>query len=139
MENNEVGIKYDGGKLRWSLLPINEIEDILKVLEFGARKYSPDNWKKIDFALDRYYDALMRHLSEWKKNYDNGIYNVKDEESGLSTLSHVGCCILFLMWHSKYSSCKVELSQEEKDFFDKLFLKKSSTEKGKSSELNTGN
>jgi hypothetical protein len=136
MENNQVGIKYDGGKLRWSLLPINEIEDILKVLEFGARKYSPDNWKKIDLALDRYYDALMRHLSEWKKNYDKGISNVKDEESGLSTLSHVGCCILFLMWHSKHSVSKYNevLSQEEKVLFDELILKKSSIEKGKSSE-----
>lgn len=95
------GVKFDSGKLKWSLLPEEEIEDILRVLDFGAKKYAPDNWKKVDNSLDRYYDALMRHLVEWKKKYSSGEYNAKDEESGLSSLSHVGCCVLFLMWHAK--------------------------------------
>jgi hypothetical protein len=26
----------------------------------------------------------------------------KDPESGLSHLAHLGCCVVFLIWHEKY-------------------------------------
>ena len=42
----EIGIKYDSGKLRWTLLPFRELEEVVKVLEKGAVKYDFDNWKK---------------------------------------------------------------------------------------------
>ncbi|MFN9899957.1 MAG: dATP/dGTP diphosphohydrolase domain-containing protein, partial [bacterium] len=60
------GVKFDGAKLRWSLLPLRAVEDVVKVLEFGARKYAPDNWMKVPDARERYWDAAMRHMIEWK-------------------------------------------------------------------------
>ena len=36
--------KKDDGKLDWSLLPIDAVEEIIKVLEFGSKKYSGWNW-----------------------------------------------------------------------------------------------
>lgn len=86
------GRKDDTGKLRYSLLPAGTVEQILEVLEFGAVKYAPDNWKKVPGAFTRYYDAAIRHLVA------GYLGNTKDSESGYSHFAHAGCCILFLLW-----------------------------------------
>ena len=44
---NGVGAKFDFGKAQWSLLPWDDVEQIVRVLEFGAKKYTPENWKKL--------------------------------------------------------------------------------------------
>jgi len=38
-------LRYNTGKLRWSLVHYRSLEPMVRVLEFGATKYSPDNWK----------------------------------------------------------------------------------------------
>lgn len=86
------GVKYDASKPRWSLLPTGTMEEVIKVLEYGANKYSPDNWKKVPQMEVRYYDAAMRHIDAyWQGEY-------LDEESGQPHLAHAVCCLLFLMW-----------------------------------------
>ena len=92
------GIKYDSNKPRFSLLPLDEIWDVVDVLEYGAKKYAPDNWKYAimeDETNNRYYDACLRHLKAWK----NG--EILDTESGLPHLSHAICCLLFHAWKDK--------------------------------------
>ncbi len=86
------GTKYDGGKLRWGLIPLNSLSEIVKVLTFGAQKYAPDNWQKVENARERYYDALQRHVVAWKMG------ELTDPESGLPHLAHAGCCLLFMLW-----------------------------------------
>lgn len=86
------GVKYDDGKLRWSLLPWDCVREIVKVLMIGAGKYSDDNWMKVPDAKNRYFSALHRHLYEWWAG------ETYDPESGLHHLSHAGCCLLFLLW-----------------------------------------
>ena len=87
-------VKKDSGKLKWSLLPFEELKDVVKVLMRGAEKYSADNWKKCDDTT-RYKDALMRHVIA----YVSG--DKMDEEFGLSHLAHAVCNCLFLMWFDK--------------------------------------
>lgn len=89
---NATGVKHDGGKLRWSLLPLQSVNEVLQVLEFGARKYAPDNWQKVPGARERYYDAAMRHTTAWFNGESH------DPESGYHHLAHAACCILFLLW-----------------------------------------
>jgi hypothetical protein len=89
------GVKYDGGKLRYSLLPVGTVAEVVQVLEFGARKYAPDNWKHVPDARTRYYDASMRHIDAWW----NG--ERLDPETNLPHLAHAVCCLLFLMWFDK--------------------------------------
>ena len=89
------GLKYDTGKLRWDLLQYDCIEDIVKILTFGAEKYGPNNWQGVEPFEDRYFAALMRHLVA----YRNG--EKIDPESGLSHLAHAGCNIMFLTWYEK--------------------------------------
>jgi len=86
------GIKNDENKLRWSLLPIKQVETVVKVLQKGSIKYSDDNWQKVDNFENRYYDAMMRHLTSWK----NG--ERLDPETKLPHLAHAICNGLFLMW-----------------------------------------
>lgn len=89
------GIKYDASKPRWSLIPQGTLEEVIKVLEYGANKYAPDNWKKVPDMETRYYDAAMRHIDAyWKGEY-------LDQESGEPHLAHAVCCLLFLMWAGK--------------------------------------
>ena len=85
------GRKDDTGKLRYDLLPMHAIDEIVGVLTFGAKKYAPDNWRHVEDAEKRYYAAAMRHLSAWCQG------EVEDEESGLSHLAHAACCLVFLM------------------------------------------
>lgn len=86
------GKKFDSGKLSWSLLPFDAVKEIVKILDHGAKKYAPDNWKKVVPFKQRYFDALMRHLVAWQ----NG--ETVDKDSGLPTMAHVACNALFLLW-----------------------------------------
>jgi hypothetical protein len=86
------GQKFDAGKPRMELLPFDVLEEIAKVLTFGAEKYAPDNWKMVPDLQHRYTGALLRHLAAWQRGEKT------DSETGLSHLAHVGCNALFLVW-----------------------------------------
>lgn len=63
------GMKNDflDNKPRWDLLPLQEIEDLVKVYTAGAKKYAPNNWQKLDNGYQRYKAALFRHLLAYEK------------------------------------------------------------------------
>lgn len=86
--NDLGGVKYDQGKLRWSLLDFQTMEDVVAVLELGANKYAAGNYKKVEPI--RYVDALMRH---WFAYLDG---EELDPESGKSHLHHIICSAMFL-------------------------------------------
>jgi hypothetical protein len=85
------GRKDDAGKTPWGLVPWDALQAIADVLAFGAGKYGPGNWRHVDEALMRYWDACLRHLIAWKQG------EKVDHESGLSHLAHAGCCVLFML------------------------------------------
>ncbi len=85
------GVKYDNGKPQWSLLPFKALGQVVEVLTYGARKYSPDNWKKVPDARRRYTDAGFRHFTA----YASG--ETHDPETGKHHLAHAICCMLYLV------------------------------------------
>ena len=85
------GRKYDTGKLRYTLLPWTAVNEVVKVLEYGAKKYAPGNWQKVLYPKLRYSDAAMRHLVAY------GLGERNDPESGLHHLAHAVCCLLFIL------------------------------------------
>ena len=85
------GRKYDTGKPDYTLLPWDAVEEIVKVLDFGARKYARDNWKHVDGAETRYLAAALRHITAHARGEKD------DPETGISHLAHAGCCLLFLL------------------------------------------
>ena len=92
------GRKFDGGKLQYGLLPPLALKATVEVLTIGAEKYEPDNWKQVPDSKRRYFDAMQRHLWEWKEGEQN------DPETGKNHLAHAMCCLMFLYEHDvKYS------------------------------------
>jgi hypothetical protein len=87
------GYKADEDKLPFHLLPADAVEEVVKVLQYGAKKYAPRNWERgMDWS--RPFSAMMRHMWAWWRGEEN------DHETGLSHLAHAGCCILFLLAYS---------------------------------------
>ncbi len=90
----EEGVKFDEGKPQWHLLPIKEVEQVVRVMTkaISSGRYKPNNWQKVPEGELRYEDAMMRHYAAWKKG------ETSDPESGESHLAHLVCNALFLMW-----------------------------------------
>lgn len=85
------GVKHDSGKPRWDLLPFSAVNELAKVLEFGARKYSPDGWRRVEGLKARYIAAGLRHVAAFATGEE------LDKESGLHHLAHALCCFAFVL------------------------------------------
>jgi hypothetical protein len=90
LENME-GIKYDDSKPDYSLIPPRALNDLVKVLTFGAKKYDRHNWKKVENAEQRYFAAAQRHLWAVVRG------ETHDPESGEHHYAHALCCIMYLL------------------------------------------
>jgi len=90
-EKMKEGVKYDKEKPDYSLLPPYALEDVVKVLTFGAEKYDRHNWKKLDNLEDRYFAAAQRHLWAVMRG------ETHDLESGKHHYAHAICCIMYLL------------------------------------------
>lgn len=74
---------FADNKLRWDLLPLDLIEEIVKVYHFGSLKYAPNTWKGLEDGENRYRAALLRHLVAHEKG------DLRDNESGLFHAAHL--------------------------------------------------
>lgn len=84
------GMKFDTGKLQYSLIPPETLSALASVLTYGAQKYAPNNWQLVEHGETRYMDALFRHLEAFRAG------ETHDPESGLHHLSHVLTNVAFL-------------------------------------------
>lgn len=78
-------VRYEAG-----VHPANLYAVIQRVLEYGAKKYKPENWRQVE-DLNRYWNALGRHVLAM----DNGEHH--DTESGILHASHALTNIAFLI------------------------------------------
>ena len=92
--DQQVAIKHDTDKLRYSLVPSKPIADLTSVLMFGAKKYGDYNWAG-GFKWTRLYDAAQRHLHAWISG------ETIDPESGMNHLAHAMCNLVFLLEFEK--------------------------------------
>lgn len=83
-------VKHDGDKVRLDLLPLDALEEVGKVLTFGAKKYGDRNWE-LGFPYMRVVGAILRHLFAFVRGED------QDAECGLSHLACATCNCLFLL------------------------------------------
>lgn len=86
--------KSDKNKLDYSLIDVYFVEELAKVLQFGADKYGKNNWQNCD-DITRYLNALERHFIEIKKG------KFLDDESGLSHIAHLTANAMFLKYFLK--------------------------------------
>jgi hypothetical protein len=90
--NAQGGIKFDSKKARPTLLlksMPDAVQEVIDVLELGARKYAPDNWKKVE--NQRYEDAELRHKLA---RFSGEKY---DPETKKYHLAHEICNLMFLL------------------------------------------
>ena len=85
------GIKYDSKKPDYSLIPPHALDDVAKVLTYGAQKYDRHNWKQLENLDTRYFAAAQRHLWALQRG------EILDEETGLHHAAHAICCMMFML------------------------------------------
>lgn len=62
---HEAGSKLDAGKNRLGLVLGGftlALQEVGRVGTYGAEKYTPDGWRSVPDGLNRYTDAMYRHL-----------------------------------------------------------------------------
>lgn len=113
-------LRYNEGKLAWSLVSWKALGEMVKVLMYGAHKYSvfeddkggivlgseispeaakklklitsgKDNWRQ-GLKWTKCSESLLRHVYAFLEGADN------DSESGLSHVGHILCNAMFLSY-----------------------------------------
>jgi hypothetical protein len=80
------GSKLDRGKVRMGLVMAGfcrSLNDVGKVGTFGANKYTDNGWTTVPNGIERYTDALYRHLNK------EALGETLDEDSQLLHAAHV--------------------------------------------------
>ena len=85
------GLRYNNGKLKWSLVSWAALTPMVEVLMFGAKKYASFNWCK-GLKYTEISESLQRHLNAFMEGEDN------DPESKLSHIGHILCNAMFLSY-----------------------------------------
>lgn len=133
----EEALRYNTGKPQWSLVHYKSLEPMIRVLEYGAHKYSifindngteyrgsqlspeeakehyilvssgRDNWKK-PMDLKKILESMQRHIAALMDGEEF------DSESGISHIGHVQCNCLFYDYHKTLQdNRRLEIQKEE--------------------------
>ena len=105
VEIEEKALRYNEGKLKWGLVNFNSLKPLVKVLMFGANKYSPNNWMK-NMSLKEIEESSFRHLTAIM---DGEMY---DKESGELHIGHLMCNAMFWNYHYNKLNENKEKSKE---------------------------
>jgi len=91
------GLKFDSGKIDFSLLPLEVLEPLIKVFEHGESKYGFENWRK-DFGTAyrrRFIAAMLRHT----KDAQRFPLAINEKDGGVYHLAQVAWNALILLHH----------------------------------------
>lgn len=86
------GTKNDSGKVPLSILTIESLTAEARAFEYGAKKYSRNNYKN-GMEWSRMLDATLRHVMAFNAKQD------LDEESNLNHLWHAKACLAMLIYY----------------------------------------
>jgi dATP/dGTP diphosphohydrolase, N-terminal len=88
------GSRFNSGKARFDLLDWEAMAGLAGVLEFGATKYAPYNWKK-GLPYMEIIASTLRHIAAITRGEDI------DSETGKPHADHIQCNGMFLSWMMK--------------------------------------
>jgi hypothetical protein len=96
-------MRFNQGKIEWSLVDFKSLEPLVKVLTFGKEKYERDNWKLggENTSQQSLMDSLLRHATALADGQQI------DPESGLHHIGHIMCNCLFYSYHHIMKNQKV--------------------------------
>jgi len=101
-------------KVRFDLLPVAPIVEVIKVLTFGAYHYGNHNWQA-GFSWSRCIGAASRHFYKWCLGEE------LDDESRLHHLAHVIANCLFLLHYVMSSTGTDDRQKASPAFVTELF------------------
>jgi hypothetical protein len=92
------GTKFDTGKLPVELVPVEAVEAVARVMDFGRKKYTENGWQSVPNGERRYFAAAYRHILAVQKTMPDLDVALADPDSGLPHLEHCLCNLAFLMY-----------------------------------------
>ena len=90
-EGEAEAMRFNDGKVEWSLVDFKSLEPMVRVLEFGAQKYAKHNWKQ-GMDVTKMMESLLRHSFSFLSG------ETEDQESGISHIGHIMCNAMFIQW-----------------------------------------
>lgn len=113
----------DFGKPRMDLLPPHALLAVAHVMSEGAKKYSPDNYRK-GIRHRGLYASALRHMNAWLAGENT------DAESGANPLHHAAADLLML----------IQMQHDHPELDDRFKVTKETTNevKGNSGGSSTG-
>lgn len=78
-------------KPQLGLIPVGALTSVARVMELGAKKYGPYNWRSKSVRYMVYANAALRHLLAWIGGED------LDPESGEPHWAHMVACGLIVL------------------------------------------
>lgn len=90
-----LGLRYNDDKPRHSLIDPYALNELAKVLTFGAKKYKEHNWRN-GLSISETLDSLLRHVEAFNSGEDF------DSESTLHHIAHAMCNCMFILWMHKH-------------------------------------
>lgn len=88
------GSKHDKDKAPITMIPSEAIEEMAHAFNYGAKKYTRNNFKS-GIEYTRLLDAAFRHMLAFNNNEDT------DPESSRSHISHALASLAMLMYMIK--------------------------------------
>lgn len=95
MQSKTGGLRYNETKPEWSLVDYDALESMVRVLEYGKKKYSAFNWKK-GLPYTSTIESMLRHIYAFLDGED------LDPESGLPHTGHIMCNAMFLSYYYEF-------------------------------------
>lgn len=84
-------LRYNQGKVEWSLVDYKSLEPMVRVLEYGCKKYARNNWRK-GMPATQIIESMLRHTYKLLEG------ELVDPESGVEHVGHIQCNALFLSY-----------------------------------------
>ncbi len=92
---SDKALRYNEGKIRWSLVHFPSLEPMVEVLEYWSKKYAEENWKK-PMPKKQILESMMRHLVRLMEDEE------LDSESWLPHVWHILANCMFYSYHSTH-------------------------------------
>lgn len=80
--------KHDRGKPKLLQVPVEAIQAISEIMDYGSNKYGANTWQGVE--IERYINAGLRHIYASQKDI-----GAKDKESGKEHLKHALCNLAY--------------------------------------------
>lgn len=92
---SEIAQRANKGKVQWSLAYWPAVEEMVRVLEYGASKYSADNWKQGQ-NREELLESMQRHVLALMKGEEED-----SDPKAIPThhIGHIMCNCMFYFYH----------------------------------------